>query len=158
MSELLIIEDKIINNNYNKIKEEGFYEINNEINLRVSENDKFLSLYFFSKNNKFDFVVFNKAIMFENMETCIYNNNNLLAIKVYIDSTICSNDNIKDFKDIYECVLNLEKNRGSCLCMPNEIYNYINNSIKRYTDIKPIQEIILKPKCSSKEEILNLFK
>lgn len=158
MSDLLIIEDKIVNNNYNKIKEEGFYEINNEINLRVSENDKFLSLYFFSKNNKFDFVVFNKAIMFENMETCIYSNNNLLTIKVYIDSTICTNDNVKDFKDIYECVLNLEKNKSSCLCMPNEICNYINNSIKRYTDIKPIQEIILKPKYSSKEEILNLFK
>ena len=157
MSNLLIIEDKNINKNYNKIKEEGLYEINNEINLRVSENDNSLSLFVFSKNNEFNSVIFNKAMMFENMETCIYNNN-LLAIKVYIDSTICSNDNIKDFKDIYECVLNLEKNRGSCLCMPNEIYNYINNSIKRYTDIKPIQEIILKPKYSSKEEILNLFK
>ena len=169
MSNLLIIEDKIINKNkINNINiyntEKGFYEINNKINLRVVLRDNIIALYFFSKNNELKSVIFNTPLRYEGIWRCVFSEHLPLLINIHVDSTVCSNNCVKDFKDIYKYISYIEKNE----CKHRNVewlFDYIKMhskpilfyGVKIYTDIKSMQEIVLEPKYSSKEETLEFI-
>jgi hypothetical protein len=94
----------------------------------------------------------------------ISNENDPLFIKVHIDNTICSNDYVKDFKDIYKYIAYIETNTRNHRDV-DWIFYYIKAvskpiifyGIKIYTDIKSMREIVLEPKYLSKEEVLEFL-
>lgn len=170
MSNLVFIEDKIINKDkisYIDVytEETDFREVNDTINLFISHDFNGIHLYFFKKHNDFNSVEFDEKIEFCIGHSIAYRNYHAANAIIYIDSSLCSNKESNEYKDIYKFYSYIEYNQYRCDDIKWIVkYARVNSKpilkygAKIYMDNTPVKEIKLQTKYSSKEEILNYFK